>query len=63
MLGMLLSGIAWAGTLPLWPIALVVFVVGLEIRVRVEDSLLRELFGAEFTAWSREVPAYFPFVR
>jgi protein-S-isoprenylcysteine O-methyltransferase Ste14 len=63
MLGMLLSGIAWAGTLPLWPIALVVFVVGLEIRVRVEDSLLRERFGAEFTAWSREVPAYFPFVR
>jgi protein-S-isoprenylcysteine O-methyltransferase Ste14 len=63
MLGMLLAGIAWAGTLPAWPIALVLFVIGIEIRVRVEDNLLRERFGAEFTEWSRQVPAYLPFIR
>jgi protein-S-isoprenylcysteine O-methyltransferase Ste14 len=63
MLGMLVTGIFWAGTLPGWPVALVLFLIGLEIRVRIEDSLLREHFGAEFTAWSEVVPAYLPFIR
>jgi protein-S-isoprenylcysteine O-methyltransferase Ste14 len=63
MLGLLLSGIAWCGTLPLWPLALVLFIIGLEIRVHVEDTLLGEHFGAEFTEWSRDVPAYLPFIR
>jgi protein-S-isoprenylcysteine O-methyltransferase Ste14 len=63
MLGILLSGIFWSGTLPGWPLALVLFLIGTEIRVRVEDNLLRERFGAEFTEWTRTVPAYLPFIR
>jgi protein-S-isoprenylcysteine O-methyltransferase Ste14 len=63
MLGMLLSGIAWAGTLPGWPIGLVLAIAGLEIRIRVEDGLLRERFGAEFNSWTRSVPALLPFIR
>ena len=63
MLGMLTAGIFWTGTLPIWPLSLAIFIVGTEIRVRVEDSLLREHFGAQFTEWSSAVPAYLPFIR
>ncbi len=63
MLWMMLMVIAWLGTLPAWPIALVVFVAGTEVRVRVEDALLRERFGDRFTAWQSTVSAYIPFVR
>jgi len=63
MLGMLLADICWVGTLPGWPIGLILFVAGTEIRVRTEDGLLRERFGDRFTEWQRSVPAYLPFVR
>lgn len=63
MLCMFLTAIAWIGTLPLWPIALTLFLVGTEIRVRVEDSLLRGRFGPRFSEWTRTVPAYLPFIR
>lgn len=63
MLGMLVAGIFWSGTLPIWPFSLIVFVMGTEIRVRVEDSLLRERFGAPFIEWTRAVRAYLPFIR
>jgi len=63
MLGMILMVIAWLGTLPRWPIGLACFVVGTEIRIRIEDALLHERFGARFTAWQQAVPAYLPFVR
>jgi protein-S-isoprenylcysteine O-methyltransferase Ste14 len=63
MLGMLLMVIGWVGTLPAWPVGLACFVVGTEIRVRVEDALLRERFGDRFTAWQHTVSAYVPFVR
>ena len=46
-----------------WPIALVLFVAGTEIRVRSEDALLRERFGERFVPWQQSVPAYLPFVR
>ena len=45
------------------PPALVFFIAGTEIRVRIEDRLLASRFGAEFEAYRREVPAYIPFVR
>ena len=60
---MLLSTICLVGTMPGWPIAIVLFVIGIEIRVRVEENLLRERFGARFTEWRRSLPAYLPFVR
>jgi protein-S-isoprenylcysteine O-methyltransferase Ste14 len=63
MFGMLLADICWVGTLPGWPIAVALFVVGTEIRVRVEDGLLRERFGETFVAWQKAKAAYVPFVR
>jgi len=63
MLGMFLMDVWLAGTLPGWPIAFILFVAGTEIRVRIEDALLRERFGERFIAWRRSVPAYVPFVR
>jgi protein-S-isoprenylcysteine O-methyltransferase Ste14 len=63
MLCMLLMGIEAIGSWPVWPVALAFFIAGTEIRVRVEDGLLRERFPAEFEAWRRTVPAYVPFVR
>jgi hypothetical protein len=42
------------------PAALVVFLIGTEIRIRSEERLLRENFGAEFEAYAHEVPALIP---
>lgn len=62
MFGMLLAtGLAishWIGLL----IAIVVFAVGTVIRVHSEEKLLREVFGAEFEAYARRVPAVVPFL-
>jgi protein-S-isoprenylcysteine O-methyltransferase Ste14 len=62
MFGMLLAtGLVishWVGLL----IAIVVFAVGTAIRVRSEEKLLREAFGAEFESYSRRVPAVVPFL-
>jgi len=63
MFGMLLADICWVGTLPGWPVAVVLFVVGTEIRVRAEDGLLRERFGEKFIEWQKAKAAYVPFVR
>ena len=50
---------------PAWLLiaALAVFILGTEIRVRIEDSLLASRFGAEFEAYRRSVSAYVPFIR
>lgn len=45
----------------LFAIALLLFVVGTEIRVRTEERLLASHFGEEFQAYRRSVPAYIPF--
>ena len=63
MFGMLLATVFWAGTLPRWPLAIVFFIAGVEIRIRVEDGLLRARFGERFVEWQQTVPAYLPFVR
>ena len=60
MLGMLLAnGIAfsyWAALL----VAIAIYVVGTLIRIRSEERLLRETFGAEFEAYAERVPALLP---
>ncbi|HMF95956.1 MAG TPA: isoprenylcysteine carboxylmethyltransferase family protein [Vicinamibacterales bacterium] len=60
MLGMLVAtGLAlthWIGLLP----ALVVFAIGTRIRVRSEEALLRDTFGAEFDRYAARVPAVLP---
>ena len=60
MLAMLLAnGIAFS----YWPALLVAIAVclgGTLIRIRSEERLLREAFGAEFEAYARRVPALLP---
>jgi len=46
--------------LPLLLISVLLFIVGTEIRVRVEDTLLASRFGADFELYRRTVPAYVP---
>lgn len=43
--------------------ALLLFVLGTEIRVRIEDGLLATRFGEEFRSYKSSVPAYIPFLR
>ena len=43
--------------------AVVIFLIGTEIRVRTEDTLLASHFGDRFQAYRQEVPAYIPLVR
>ena len=60
MLGMLLAtGLAMEHWIAL-PLALVLFVVGMVIRVRTEEKLLRAAFGQEFEDYARRVPAVLP---
>jgi len=63
MFGMLLSNAfvnaGWVSTL----IAIALFIVGTEIRIRAEEGLLRSKFGDEFEAYRKSVAAYIPFVR
>jgi protein-S-isoprenylcysteine O-methyltransferase Ste14 len=40
--------------------AIVIFAIGLVIRIRVEESLLRSQFGAEFDDYAKRVPAVIP---
>ena len=51
------------GRLPWWPIGVVLFLAGIEIRVHVEDALLWERFGSRFQEWKKQVPAYLPLLR
>jgi protein-S-isoprenylcysteine O-methyltransferase Ste14 len=44
-------------------IGLVCFIVGIEIRVRVEDQLLSARFGRDFDAYRAQVAAYLPGIR
>jgi protein-S-isoprenylcysteine O-methyltransferase Ste14 len=50
---------------PLWLflVALLLFIIGTEIRVRTEEKLLESRFGEEFANYRRRVPAYIPFLR
>jgi protein-S-isoprenylcysteine O-methyltransferase Ste14 len=60
MLGMLIAtGLSISHWIALLA-ALVVFAIGTLIRVRIEERLLRETFGARFEEYAREVPAVIP---
>jgi protein-S-isoprenylcysteine O-methyltransferase Ste14 len=50
---------------PVWLLLLAVFVflVGTEIRVRIEDRLLSSRFEERFREYERSVSAYIPFLR
>ncbi len=60
MFGMILStGLAISRWWVL-PIAITLFLIGNAIRIRSEEKLLRESFGAEFEDYARRVPAMLP---
>lgn len=42
------------------PVAMAIFAAGVWIRIRVEERLLRDRFGPDFSRYSREVPALLP---
>jgi protein-S-isoprenylcysteine O-methyltransferase Ste14 len=63
LLGMLLATIAITAPWQWALISLAMFIVGTEIRVHVEDSLLASRFPDTFSEYQRSVPAYVPFVR
>ena len=50
---------------PLWlfAVATIVFLVGTEVRVRIEDRLLAERFGVMFAGYRRSTRAYLPLIR
>ena len=60
MLCMLIGTGLLIARLPALVIAIAVALVGTEIRVRVEDSLLESRFGEAFREYKRRVPAYLP---
>jgi protein-S-isoprenylcysteine O-methyltransferase Ste14 len=60
MLGILIaSGLAMEHWIALL-IALPIFMIGLVIRVRIEERLLRATFGTEFEDYAKRVPAVIP---
>jgi protein-S-isoprenylcysteine O-methyltransferase Ste14 len=63
MFCMLLGVGFMTASLPVLLIAIVLFVIGTEIRVRIEDKLLAARFGDEFLEYQRTVGAYVPFVK
>jgi len=63
MLSMLIAtGLAIA-LWPLFAVGVVLFVIGTEIRVGIEDALLLSRFGDQFRDYQRSVAAYIPWVR
>ena len=47
--------------LPLLPVVL--FMIGIETRVQIEDALLAAIFGESFKEYKRRVPAYIPLLK
>jgi len=43
--------------------SLLFFIIGTEIRVRIEDHLLASRFGERFVEYQRRVPAYIPLLK
>jgi protein-S-isoprenylcysteine O-methyltransferase Ste14 len=49
--------------IPVLLLAVIVFILGTEIRVRAEEKLLASRFGDSFRDYQRAVPAYIPFLK
>jgi protein-S-isoprenylcysteine O-methyltransferase Ste14 len=60
MLAMLVATGLVVSVWPALPVALAVFAVGTFVRVRSEERLLRETFGARYDDYVRRVPAVLP---
>lgn len=62
MFGMLVATGLAVSRWPLFIAAILFFLCGTWIRVRREENLLRQSFGAEFEAYRRRVPALIPWL-
>jgi protein-S-isoprenylcysteine O-methyltransferase Ste14 len=60
MLAMLVATGIVVGRWPALVVALTLFAVGTLVRVRIEERLLRETFGATYDDYARRVPAVVP---
>jgi protein-S-isoprenylcysteine O-methyltransferase Ste14 len=49
--------------LPMLLLSILLFMIGTEIRVRIEDGLLSSRFGDQFRDYQCRVPAYIPFLK
>jgi protein-S-isoprenylcysteine O-methyltransferase Ste14 len=49
--------------LPMLLLSTLLFMIGTEIRVRIEDRLLASRFGDQFRDYQRSAPAYIPFLK
>jgi protein-S-isoprenylcysteine O-methyltransferase Ste14 len=59
-----LCATGWLVTpLPILLAAVIIFMIGTEIRVRIEDRLLAERFGERFFQYQHRIAAYVPFLR
>jgi len=58
----LATAITWSQPAAI-PVIVVLFWLGVWIRVRTEERILRDTFGAEFERYAREVGAFFPRLR
>jgi len=63
MLSMLIATGLTIASWPLFAVGVAIFVIGTEIRVRIEDGLLRSRFGDQFRDYQGSVAAYVPWVR
>jgi protein-S-isoprenylcysteine O-methyltransferase Ste14 len=60
MFGMLISTGLAVGRWPIVIIAVALFLIGTEIRIKTEEKLLREAFGEKFDEYASKVPAFLP---
>jgi protein-S-isoprenylcysteine O-methyltransferase Ste14 len=63
MLCMLLGTGFMVAPMLILAISTVIFIVGTEIRVRIEDNLLASRFGDRFLEYQQRVGAYIPFLK
>jgi protein-S-isoprenylcysteine O-methyltransferase Ste14 len=63
MLCMLLGTGFMVAPMPLLLVSTLIFIVGTEIRVRIEDNLLASRFGDRFRDYQHSVAAYIPFLK
>jgi protein-S-isoprenylcysteine O-methyltransferase Ste14 len=63
LLGMLVATLLWRSPWEAALISVAIYVAGTEIRVRAEDGILSQAFGAKFESYRRSTAAYLPGLR
>lgn len=63
MMGMMIATGLALGPEPIHLFAVVLYVIGTMIRIRMEERLLTEIFGERYSLYVARVPAFVPFVQ